>query len=52
LRPGFIFQNTSVRCTACGTRSLVTPGLFRKRVVDWETPEERRRPGDEPERPT
>lgn len=38
----FLTQNTVFRCE-CGTRVTVAPGLFRDRIVDWETPEERER---------
>lgn len=40
----FLFQNTRFRCE-CGTRVTVAPGLFKNKVVDWETPEEREKKG-------
>ena len=37
---GFITSQYTIRCE-CGTRVKVVPGLFKDKVVDWETPEER-----------
>ena len=33
-----IFSAKTFRC-ACGTRVVVSPGLRRKRLIDWETPD-------------
>ena len=41
LRLPMIVQNTPVRCRSCDTRVIVAPGWWRKKVVDWETPNER-----------
>lgn len=35
-----LLQPTVIRCQ-CGTRVTVAPGLFKHKIVDWETPEER-----------
>lgn len=39
---GLIFSQYTVRCK-CGTRLKILPGMFRDKIVDWETVEERER---------